>query len=188
MRISFTGIKNPGYYAYVIQPVSNDEENDYSPELVKVKYINMELTGNDLFEYKNKLNSSDVHYLSHPINPDFLNIGIVKGELEQDRGTYFYLNGNLIDIEDENLPIISFMAKVLKQLKLNPQNSIIDKNYYKSDIASQTLMLGTDLRDYYSYNEDCTEDLKSYHNLKNVSYEADKMLDYMTDKMIDYFS
>lgn len=189
MQINFTGIKNPGYYTYVIQPTSNKRDITYPPEeLVKVKNINMELTDNDLFEYKEKLNSSDVFYLAHPVNPNFLNIGVVKGELEADQDTYFFLNGAQIDIEDGNLPIISFMAKMLKQLKLNPQSSIIEKNYYKSDIAPQTLMLGLDLRDDYSDKEDYIQDLKSYHNPNNISYEADKMLDLITDKMINYFS
>lgn len=189
MNINFTGIKNPGYFSYIIQPNSSLNNIEFSPdEHVKVKYINMELTDKDWFEYNKNLSSSNVHYLTHPINPDFLNIGVVKGELDADRGTYFFLNGTQIDIEDGNLPIISFMAKMLKQLKLNPQNSIIDKNYYKSDIAPQTLMIGTDLRDYYSYKEDYIPDIKKYHNPQNISDEADKMLNLITNKMIDYFS
>ncbi len=195
MKINFTGIKNPGYYSSKIYTTTQYDENnvEYSEDnYIDVKYVNMELTddfnGKDLSEYKKLLKKSNVEYLKHPINPNFLNIGVLKGELPADKETYLFVNGTLLEVEDKKLPIISFMMKKLIQLKDNINIAHIDKDFYKSDIASNTLMLGRDIRDDYHYYEDPLPDLKKYYTPKYISHTAKNMFDLLDKKMLEYFN
>lgn len=193
MNINFTGIKNPGYYAINMYPARtyDDTRVQYSEDkYIAAKYLTMELTddfnGKDLSEYKTKLKQSNLGNLINSINPNFLNFGILKGELPADKGTYFVINGTAIELEDEHLPIISFIAQKLGQLKNDTNSVIVDKDYYKSDIAANSLMLGRDIRDDYNYYENPLEDLKRYHNLDIISDGAEKMLQLLDNKMMEY--
>lgn len=194
MKISFTGIKNPGYYSkkiYTADLYNNDGCRYSSNDYININCINMELTddynGKDLSEYKKQLEKSNVKDLEHPLNSNFINIGVLKGELPEDKGTYLFLNGKPIEVEDGNLPIISFMVKKILQLKDNISSASIDKDYYKSDIAANSLDLGNDLRDEYYYYEDPLPDLKKYYTPRFVSETANNMFKLMNNKMMEYF-
>lgn len=195
MDITFTGIKNPVHYSTTIYKTLGYSKNQpvFSPyEYIKMNYLNMELTddfnGKDLTEYRKKLGASAVEYYKHPINRNSINIAILKGELDEDKGKYLYLNGNNIDIEDGNLPIISFMTKKLRELSESSQRVSIDKNFYTTDEAANSIILGHDLRDDYQYMiEDPLPDLKKYHSYENIKNGANEMFKLLNDLMMDYF-
>lgn len=198
MDISFSGIKNPAYLPttmYKIMGYIGDTPIYSKSERIKMNYLNMELTddfnGKDLTEYRNKLKNSAVNYYEHPINQNSINVGVLKGELAEDRGTYLFLNGNNIDIEDDNLPIISFIAKKLKELSISSQKVSVDKNFYTTDTAAKSIVLGQDLRDSYEYqkmDKDPLPDLKKYYSYENVKNGSGKMFKLLNGLMVDYFS
>lgn len=195
MDISFFGLKNPANVSIEIPKLLGYKLNQpvYSrTEYIKMNYLNMELTdnfnGNDLTEYRNKLKASSIKYYRHPINKNAINIGILKGELAEDKGTYLFLNGSNIDIEDGNLPIISFIAKRLRELSESSQRVSIDKNFYTTDEAANSIVLGQDLRDDYQYMiEDPLPDLKNYHSYETVKNGSKEMFKLLNDLMMDYF-
>lgn len=194
MDISFSGIKNPAYLPTTIHNKIKGYIGDttiYS-ERIKINYLNMELTddfnGKDLTEYRKNLKASSINYYKHPVNKNAINIGILKGELAEDKGTYLFLNGSDIDIEDGNLPIISFIAKKLRELSESSQRVSIDKNFYTTDEAANSIILGHDLRDDYQYMiEDPLPDLKIYHSYETVKNGSKEMFKLLNDLMMDYF-
>jgi hypothetical protein len=152
MEISFTGFKNTSYNNYIKQSKSFiNNEQGWNNTNTAVQTINTQLFDDcnykDLSLYKKALEGSDIAGEFHPINPDMINIQTVKVNSPQGQTLYLVLNNNLVKINDKNLKLISFIAKLLKRIaNENPNNFIINKDFIESEDAAFATTCGKDMR------------------------------------------
>ncbi|MBD5402174.1 hypothetical protein HDR58_05175 [bacterium] len=194
MNINFTGINNPGFYYSQLYKVVGQNENGeylYDPnESVNVCYLNTELTddfnGKDLSNFRKSLKASKLEDAIHPMNSNSLNVGLLKGELSNDNGLYLFINGNLINIEDEKLPVISYVTKLLKQIGNSSKEITTDPLHFLSDEAANSLVLGQDVRVDFS-KEEVLESMYNMYSEDNVRSGSDEMFNLLNKRMLEYF-
>jgi len=117
MQVNFTGIRN---ISSIEMQTSQNKYLIINAELTNDKY------GNDLDEYKNFLRKNPNNFYN-PINSKFVNITTLDSN-------DIYFNHKLLEINDSNLPICTYMAKLTQKIaNKNPQEFIINKDYVTSD-------------------------------------------------------
>lgn len=132
MRVSFNGIKNIGYtqFSYKTEhqenniPISPDE--DYENHFLSVKLTD-DKDGNDLSEYLNLIKEKP-KYLNIFNNKTFVfNINKRYEPVKISEIYYpeydFQLNGEELELEDSNLKLFSFLARILIRTKQISQNT-----------------------------------------------------------------
>ncbi|MCM1339446.1 MAG: hypothetical protein NC191_07225 [Muribaculaceae bacterium] len=194
MHVNFTGIKNIGYKSDLMYPTYEQDgklvynSNDY----IDVNTINMQLRddfeGKDLSNYRKVMAAPVAKDKRHPAYPNFLNVSVVKGELPSDKDTYFFLNGSMVDVNDENMPIFSFIAKTLKGLTQRPLEKFeVDPAYLFGDNVGKLMVLGQDLEDNYETHLDYWDAVADMHSNEHAQNGAKKMLELLEKKMFEYF-
>ncbi len=202
MQINFTGIKNIGYERrYYEQSSVNDQNEEFDDEDFEEKeqehFINLELTddiyGKDLTEYKNIIKTTNLRNYTNPINPNFLNLMISKAEVTDHLGKakdyqlWINKSDNEFIVNDQNLKMISFIAKILRKISNTPEEKfIVNKDYINSDDAKNGVALGENLEETYEQYYD--EAIKQIHDPKNVKKGALEMNNILQEIMIDYFA
>ncbi|MBD5402175.1 hypothetical protein HDR58_05180 [bacterium] len=207
MNVNFTGIKNVGYEfrkyreavyddgSFEFLDPDEDMDKDEYDEDIQDHYLTVQLTddfqGKDLTEFHNCAKRSGLKDYLHPENPDLLSFSITKTDFTDDYSKpeiLFYLNDYLeeLEVKDENMPMFTFLAKVLQKV-VNKKNSefIVDKSYIDNKAAT-SIILGDDLRE--GYGDQYNKIMKQVHSPETVKSGANEMLDVLTDRMIDYFS
>lgn len=191
MNVSFTGIKNIGY-EYREYDEGNEDFNDNSTEHFLTVQLTDDFNGKDLTEFRNKVKTSTLKDYFHPVNPDLLNIcmakEVISDNLAKSSELSIYINDSEdeLHVEDKNLTMLSYIAKLLTKISKLPDHKIkVDENYLEID-AQKSIILGNDLRsDYGEYYDDIIHQVHSPDTVKQGAAEMSKIL---TDKMIDYFS
>lgn len=202
MQINFTGIRNIGYERrYYEQSSANDPNEEFDDEYFEEKeqehFINIELTddvfGNDLTEYKNIIKTTDLKNYTNPINPNFLNIMMSKDEvktnLEKITDYQFWINDseNEFVVNDQNLKMLSFIAKILRRISNTPDEKfVVNQDYLNNDDAKDSVILGEDLKETYGeYYDDAKLQIHDPEHIKNG---AKKMNNILQEVMMDYFA
>jgi hypothetical protein len=204
MQVSFTGFKNVGFVPSKIYPTIGKDENGQSIHsddiYVDINTINLQLTddsnGKDLSEYKNQIRGLKNKYEMHPVNSDFLNISTLKGHIDEDGvqiepedSFAILVNGKPLPIKDENLPIISYIAKLLKRVQNQKEHEfVVNNDYISGDDVGKSMVLGHDLSKTFDSRRDYMLGVQIMHNPSQVHDGAKNILDDITEKMIEYFS
>lgn len=208
MNISFTGIKNMGYQyrqyreAYYedgsteyLDPDEDIDKDDYDND-IEEHYLTVQLTddynGKDLTEFRNQLKKADiVGNPLHPVNSNLLSIAVCKENLTEDcvkPMISLYINdvAEPLEINDKNLSILSFIAKLLKRVSnCKDKDFVVNKDYIENDAAT-SIIIGDDLReDFGKYYDNLIDQAHSPEVVRNG---AGEMCDIVTQRMIDYFS
>lgn len=193
MQVNFTGIRNVGFDCDLMYPTyEQDGQLVYKPdEYADLNVINMQLkddfNGKDLSAYKEAVKDSNVENKRHPILPNFIHLGILKGELPTDKDTYFFLNGSKLEVENENMSIFSFLAKSLKKLADQPLDKFyVDSDYLFGPDVSESIKLGQDLTDDYDEVLDYYQHVSGLHHNEHVRNGAEKMLKLLENKIFEF--
>jgi hypothetical protein len=200
MQVSFTGFKNVGYVPVVYYPaVAKDEEGNevHSKDVfLDIKSLNLQLTddvfGKDLSEYKDKLSHAKFEPASHPISSDFVNISTIEphanGEIYKDQ-FLISLNGREVEVKDENLPMLSFLAKLVRRVSEQPaEKFVVNNDYVNGDEVASSICLGHDLSEDFETPDDYKKGILYIHNPVQVHDGAQDIKEQIDDKMLDYFS
>ena len=197
INTSFKGIKNIGYTmnnANVVfqNSLQTDESMDFAdnyngtkPSNSTLRLINMQFTddfkGKHLTEYKKIM--KDYPEYHNKVNNQFLNFI----HMSNDKESFFVVNNRILPIKDENLKLLSFIARTIKEIsKKNTKDFIVNNDYFQSEDFSQGFMLNFDL------SMICPEQYlnqlgHSFHKPENVKSGAKNMMDDMTKVMLNYF-
>lgn len=132
-NISFTGIKNVAACQF--------QRNRQSFSTALSMCLTDDVNGKDLSEFHSMVKkvATKPNQFEHYNGSDVVNIE----HYAQNDGTALFLNGDEVKINDENLPVLSFIAKKTRQIFHLPKEKMIVNNEYKtSDGVGQNLMYG----------------------------------------------
>ena len=196
-NINFTGIRNIGYERRNYMQKHYDEATDSQfKDQEEEHFINIELTddynGKDLTEFKNVLKTSTLSNYTNPIHPNFLNIGISKEVVTEDfnktKDYQVWINDadSELFVNDKNLRMFSYIAKLLKRIENTPDKNFVVNNDYLNYDAKDSVILGEDLEKTYGkyYNQA----IRDIHSPEHVKRGAGEMNDLVKDMMFDYFA
>ena len=197
MQINFTGYKNVGLCT--CQEANEASVQDYNLQPQQLHFLNIQLTddynGKDLTKFKQLLKDQNMTGYSNPIDTNFLNITTFQ-DIYQDtknKNLAIFVNNKPLPINDNNLPIISFIAKLIRRIKETPEDGFVVNNDYKTgpDVA-KLIIPGIDLHDEFDDNDNKDEyyrlTIENIHSYPNVHSGTTVMLNQIQEKMIDYFS
>lgn len=191
MNVNFTGFRNIGYLKkeYVNKKSDDFKESD------EEQFINIQLSddfnGKDLTEYRKKLKTTDLKGCLHPYNKNSINIAIMKDVAEDNIGRDvdygIYINDdNELEINDQNLSMLSYIAKLLKRVvNTPPEDFVVNKDYLNSMEAAYSIDLGSDLS--HELGSQYPQYKVLIHHPRVVKYGANEMLNTIQDIMNDYF-
>ncbi len=210
MQVTFTGIKNVGFiktsFNYAKQSVINANDPSWQKifqmegpdfQIDEWYLLNMQLTddfnGKHYTEFKKALKKSDLSFadFKNPINNNFLNTLFYR-EFYKENGkvlkdTVFSINDRDIMIEDKNLPILSFLARTIREIAQKPKEKfVVSEEYLNSDNLSKGICFGDDLKKIFGKNY--YDEAKRMHEPLEVKNCAQKMDDIMHMEMMDYFN
>ncbi len=195
MQVNFTGFINTAYHSDKSYPTFYDEDGNlkYSQEhYVQTDCLNTQLSddknGRDLSDFYEALAKSEIKDAKNPLDPRFVNFAIVEAHPDT-HAFQFIMNNKYLEINDENIPIISFISKLLKGIS-NGQEADFDvtHEYVEDPNTPNKIILGLDIRDNFSNQEDFQNYMEYIHDPDVVKDGSASMLDHVTQKMIDYFS
>ena len=159
-NVNFTGLRNIGSCEFQRQP------NTISKSLSLV--LSNDSNGKDLAEFKSVIAkvTPDLEKFRNNISSEIVNVECKSS------GWHFtdalYLNGEEVKVNDKNLPIFTYIAKVTKKITGMPDNNFIVSEDYKDFIADESLIYVIRLTD--SIPEDV-----SRLNLFNQFFQKDKV-------------
>ena len=197
MQINFTGYKNVGLCT--CQGANEASVQDYNLQPQQLHFLNIQLTddynGKDLTKFKQLLKDQNMTGYSNPIDTNFLNITTFQ-DIYQDtknKNLAIFVNNKPLPINDDNLPIISFIAKLIRRIKETPEDGLTVNNDYKTGPEVAKLIIpGIDLHDEFDDNDNKDEyyrlTIENIHSYPNVHAGTSVMFDQIQEKMIDYFS
>ncbi len=210
MQVTFTGIKNVGFIkiatnnsnTHVAKQDSENMKKFY--KAVRTQYLrhewyllNMQLTddfnGKHHTEFQQALQKSGLSFsrFKNPIDKDFLNI-LFKRDFCCENGenfnkTIFEVNNHELILENEKLPLFSYLARTIREIAQKPeQKFVVNENYLTSYILSRGMVLGEDLKKIFGKNY--YDEAKRMHEPLEVKNCAQKMDDIMHMEMMDYFN
>jgi len=194
MQINFTGIQNTAQYNQLFYPLMQDEEGRtfYSKnQYIKACHLNTELSddesGQDLTAYKQLLENSAMPEAKNNIYSRFMNVSILRPNYSPNDINLF-LNGIPIDICDKNIPIISFVSKILNRILKQPEEDfIITSDYSPVDDGAIAVAYGQNLEENCTSDEDFFDTIIGIHDPKNIKKGVEEIIGGITDRMIDYF-
>ncbi len=192
MNIHFTGIKNIGYE----KRTYNKYDEEYK-ERDDEHFIHIQLTddynGKDLTEFRTKMRKTGLRNYTHPVMPNTLCLMISKDVISNNLGKstdyQIYINDadEELKINDDNIPMISFIARLLNRIKSTPNNEfIVNRDYLTDDDTAESIILGEDLRKTYGDRYD--RKIREIHSPELVKKGAEDMNNVLQEIMMDYFA
>jgi len=139
-KINFTGIKNIASAEFARQ--------GFHP----TKNISLVLTddfhGKDLQEFKTVLSKvkGDSSVYKNEEYPSVINLECLR---EGGNQGWLSLNGTILEENDANLPVFSYLAKLTRRIMNMPDKEMVVNNDYKNYAANDILIHGTDFGDSY---------------------------------------
>lgn len=197
MQIRFTGIKNVGYETRTYsQHFDNDGEGRGFEEVENEYFLNLQLSddynGKDLTEFRENVQKTGLKNFSHPLYPDMLSLAISKDVVTEgyssnvDYQVYINDADKELEVNDNNIPMFSYLARLLNKVAKTPDNKLcVDKDYLADD-AAESVILGEDLKD--TYGEIYPYEIDRIHSPKVVKNGAAKMSELIRDIMLQYFN
>jgi len=185
MQVSFTGFKNIGC-------IQSSDSQDFTRA-----HINIQLTDDynskDLSQYKALLNKPGMSIYRNKLNSKFINIATQNKSSKKGNDFTIYVNNCLMPITDENLPMLSFITKLLRRVKETPKSELVVNNDYKTDPDTAKLIIpGFDFRSHYNkenQNEEYYQmSMDIIHSPETVHEGSKLIFGQIQNKMIDYFS
>jgi len=142
MQVNFTGLSNPTYLL-----IKNNSNNETVHMFSSI--LNDDINGTDYTNFKNALHKNDIPMISYinPINLKMVSIAINKAKDEHYGYTYkFRLNGEVLPINRNTMPIFDFLAKMTRTIANTPEDKIIkNRDYVDSDEIRYGLFPGIDM-------------------------------------------
>ena len=201
-NIAFTGVKNVGgehntFYGAKIRPDGTRVQD--STRSVDSYVVSMELTddytGKDLTNFKREVMKADIENGYHDFNINFMHLHILKPNDKNDGKFGIYLNDSEVEIKDENLSLLSFIAAALKKVGKTPEDKLVLNKSFLEDSYEASIMLNSLCLKYpegVPSREDLTDDdnqqIQTFYDKRNAKEVCNNALDAITDKMLDYFS
>lgn len=179
-NINFTGISNIAGVGF------SRKENTISRSLSMV--LKDDYNGQDFSNFKNVLKriSNNSDEFKNSISPDVLNIECISDEFNN-KNSALYVNGKLLDVNDDNLPMFSYIAKLSKRIVgMNDKNMIVN-NDYKKYMADNTLIYGVSFKKNLPNTLNKEEVLDSVFSPANSKSFAQYVNDFVQDLMNNYF-
>ena len=210
MNINFTGIKNVGYLhrnlreaydaenetvRYLDPDDDSIEKEDYDTDIDE-HYLTVHLTddynGKDLTEFRNVLKRSKL--VGNPLNSNdsaIVSFAVTKEyptDIYEKPQTYFYLNecDEPIPMEDKNLGLISFLAKLVTRVSKTENKDFLVNRDYLDTIAATSMIYGENLK--AEFGEDYNKEIRIAHSPQVVRDGAKEITKLVQDRMMDYFS
>lgn len=146
-NINFTGIRNIAFTPS-IEAVGHGK---FSNSLSMV--LSDDFNGKDLTEFKKvicKISSKPFEY-ANDVSSDILNIKFLHGKNNQLEN--IFVNGKNLQVNDKNLPMFSFIAKLTKRIGQMSDKNIVVNNDYVENVAERALVYGEDLSQYMPFND-----------------------------------
>lgn len=138
-NINFTGIRNIAFTP-AREAVGHGK---FSNSLSMV--LNDDFNGKDLTEFKTvirKISSKPFEY-TNDVSSDILNIKFLHAKDTQLES--IFVNGKKLQVNDRNLPMFSFIAKITKKIgQMSDKSMIVNKDYIEN-VAETALIYGEDL-------------------------------------------
>lgn len=195
MQVSFTGFKNAG----LCHGTEVQNENGCFTEKTDLHFLNIQLTddynGKDLTTYQQILKKPNMSEYKNNRNKDFINICTHQNISPDNKrnNTVIFLNDKILPINDQNLPIISFIAKLIRRIKETPENKyIVDNDYKAGDEVAKLIIPGVDLYKNFEDSENQDEyyrlTIDNIHAPNHVKAGSSVMFDQIQETMLDYFS
>jgi len=186
MSINFTGIKNIGAVEVII-PSNNCDMSILSMQLTDDEQ------GNDLEKFKKSFykNQNLNDYLTAYDGALSINVSTnVKKEEDYLPNKYtFYVNGTELEVNDDNLPVFSYLAKLTGKIA-NKKDSEMggDVNYIKSPNFLKGTSLGYFFKQYFYSNTNINipDTLDQLFNPNLARYRAKMINNAINETMIDY--
>lgn len=192
MDISFTGVKNLSYLKIIHPNLKTKIPNEPLERYVLNMQLTDDATGNDLTEFRTLLKDTGINFRNHALNPDFLNIEIFTNSAHSDSGRIIFLNRQGLKINDNILPMMSYVGKLLKRIiNMKEKDFTLDKQYLNLNTLRKSTLMGEDIFEILPKNLSLSQQqyiINSLHSAKNVKDGTTKMLNIFQDEMINYFS
>jgi len=192
MSINFCGFKNIGYMS---RKFEMGQEDGSQREHIDEKFLSIQLiddrNSKDLTEYKKALSTSDLLRTPNPIGREFLNIAIIDEALETDLGMQkkrtFYINDDELEINDKNLPFLSYIVKLVKKVSRTPEEEFVhNRDFVEGPEALYSVLLEEDVDEAYA---ELAEPIKQkVFEPVCIKYGANKMYNDFQNSMMDYFA
>lgn len=144
--------------------------------------------GQDFSNYKNVLKkiSNNSDEFENSVSPDILNLECVFDSINN-KNSALYVNGKLLDVNDDNLPMFSYIAKLSKRIVgMNDKNMIIN-NDYKKYMADNTVVYGVSFKKNLPDNINKEEVLDYIFSPKNSKNIAQYVNNFVQGLMNNYF-
>ena len=179
-NINFTGISNIAGVGF------SRKENSVSRILSMV--LNNDLNGQDFTNFQNVLKkiTNDSNEFKNAVSPDILNIECVSHPLNNKQSA-LYINGKKLDVNNANLPMFSYIAKLSKRIVGMDDKSIIVYNDYKKYMADEAIIYGVSFKKNLPDNLNKEKILDSVFHQKNSKSFAQYVNNFVQDLMNDYF-
>lgn len=210
-QISFTGFKNiSAITTHALPPIdfakikANEEMDDFEKQMLidklikdntlTIQSLNLQLkddfNGKDLTDFNNAAKSSDLKNYRNPINQNFLNINIAQNNKKDI--FKIVINDKELKVKDENLKLISFIAKLLTRISKQPKEKLVVNETYLEDKELSGVLINRITRNAmqspFKTEEDLERGIAALHGYDNVSKVSKDMSDKITEHMIEYFS
>ncbi len=133
-NISFTGIKNIAACQF--------KRNEQSFSTALSMCLTDDFNGKDLSEFHSMVKkvATRPNQFKHYNGTDVVNIE----HYAQNDGTALFLNGDEVEINDENLPVLSYIAKKTRQIfRLPKEKMTVNEDYKTPDEVGKNLRYGT---------------------------------------------
>lgn len=195
MQINFTGIQNTAQYNQLFHPLMQDENGRLfytKDKYIKACHFNTELTddtfGQDLTKYNEVLKNSAMPEARNNIYSRYMNITTLRPNYSQD-DVNILLNGIPVEICDKNIPLITFISKILNKISEQSDNEFkISEDYSVIDDGSIAVAYGQNLETNCISDEDYFDTMLAIHDPENIKNGVNEIIENITDRMIDYFS
>lgn len=179
-NINFTGISNIAGVSF------SRKGNSISRSLSMV--LSNDFNGQDFTNFQNVLkkipNKSDE--FKNSVSPDILNIECVYEPLNN-KNSALYVNGQKLDVNDDNLPMFSYIAKLSKRIVGMDDKSIIVYNDYKKYMADEAIIYGVSFKKNLPDSLNKEEIIDSVFLPKNSKSFAQYVNNFVQDLMNNYF-
>mgnify|MGYP001667812547 FL=1 len=178
-NVSFTGIRNIAWAEF------SRREPTVSKSLSMV--LRDDFNGKDLTEFSNVIKkvTDTPKKFKNEISPEILNIECISGEGRFSDAVA--VNGEILEVNDKNLPVFSYIAKMTRKIgSMSDKNMVVD-NDYKNYVADESLIYGAKISDNLPSNLDRLNLINQFFEKDKVKVAAQQVNDFIQNIMNKYF-